>query len=89
MHPCGGICVQRGGIRVPSPLAGLTRAASDPAAVGGQYYGPDGFGEQRGHPKLVGMTASARDDEAANRLWTVSEDLTGVRYLDGPATSSS
>ena len=48
-----------------------------------------GFGEQRGHPKLVGMTASARDDEAANRLWTVSEDLTGVRYLDGPTTSSS
>ena len=54
----------------------------------GDYVGPDGFGEQRGHPKLVGMTASARDDEAANRLWSVSEDLTGVRYLDGPTSSS-
>jgi NAD(P)-dependent dehydrogenase (short-subunit alcohol dehydrogenase family) len=57
-------------------------AATFPAIRSGDYVGPDGFGEQRGHPKLVGMNASARDDEAANRLWTVSEDLTGVRYLD-------
>ena len=57
-------------------------AATFPAIRSGDYVGPDGFGEQRGHPKLVGMTPSARDDDAANRLWTVSEDLTGVRYLD-------
>lgn len=57
-------------------------AATYPAIRSGDYVGPDGFGEQRGHPKLVGMTASARDDAVANRLWTVSEDLTGVRYLD-------
>ncbi len=64
-------------------------AATFPAIRSGDYVGPDGFGEQRGHPKLVGMNASARDDAVANRLWTVSEDLTGVRYLDGPTTSSS
>jgi len=57
-------------------------AATFPAIRSGDYVGPDGFGEQRGHPKLVGMTPSARDDAAADRLWTVSEDLTGVRYLD-------
>ena len=57
-------------------------AATFPAIRSGDYVGPDGFGEQRGHPKLVGMTPSARDDAAANRLWAVSEDLTGVRYLD-------
>jgi NAD(P)-dependent dehydrogenase (short-subunit alcohol dehydrogenase family) len=57
-------------------------AATFPAIRSGDYVGPDGFGEQRGHPKLVGMNASARDDEAANRLWSVSEELTGVRYLD-------
>ncbi|MFM1965621.1 MAG: hypothetical protein RL134_1346 [Actinomycetota bacterium] len=57
-------------------------AATFPAIRSGDYVGPDGFGEQRGHPKLVGMTASARDDAVASRLWTVSEDLTGVRYLD-------
>ena len=29
------------------------RAATDPAVRGGQYYGPDGFRELRGHPVLV------------------------------------
>src|SRR4051794_4261346 len=29
------------------------RAATDPAARGGQYYGPDGLAEGRGHPRLV------------------------------------
>ena len=57
-------------------------AATFPAIRSGDYVGPDGFGEQRGHPKLVSMTDSARDDAAANQLWTVSEELTGVRYLD-------
>src|SRR5688572_2416717 len=27
------------------------RAATDPDVLGGQYYGPDGFAEQRGYPK--------------------------------------
>jgi NAD(P)-dependent dehydrogenase (short-subunit alcohol dehydrogenase family) len=57
-------------------------AATFPGIRSGDYVGPDGFGEQRGHPRLVGMTASARDDAVADRLWSVSEELTGVRYLD-------
>ncbi len=56
------------------------RAAVDPAVEGGQYYGPDGFMEQRGYPKLVGSTKRSHDVEAAQRLWTVSESLTGVGY---------
>jgi NAD(P)-dependent dehydrogenase (short-subunit alcohol dehydrogenase family) len=55
-------------------------AATAPDVVGGDYFGPDGIGEQRGYPKRVGMTAAARDDVSAQRLWQVSEDLTGVRY---------
>lgn len=62
-------------------------AATFPAVRSGDYVGPDGFGEQRGHPKLVGMTASARDDATANRLWTASEELTGVYYLDASSNS--
>jgi NAD(P)-dependent dehydrogenase (short-subunit alcohol dehydrogenase family) len=46
----------------------------------GAYIGPDGIGEQRGHPKLVGMTSRARDDDAARRLWDESERMTGVKY---------
>jgi len=56
------------------------RAAVDPAVVGGQYYGPDGFMEQRGYPKLVSSTQRSHDVDVARRLWTVSESLTGVSY---------
>jgi NAD(P)-dependent dehydrogenase (short-subunit alcohol dehydrogenase family) len=56
------------------------RAATDPLVAGGQYYGPDGLGEQRGHPKLVGSSRQSHDQELAARLWTVSEELTGVRF---------
>jgi len=56
------------------------RAATDPFAVGGSYYGPDGFRELRGHPVLVRTSRRARSEEDARRLWAVSEGLTGVVY---------
>ena len=56
------------------------RAATDPGVEGGQYYGPDGLGEQRGHPKLVSSSAQSHDEDLQHRLWTVSEELTGVTY---------
>jgi NAD(P)-dependent dehydrogenase (short-subunit alcohol dehydrogenase family) len=55
-------------------------AATVPDLPGGTYVGPDGFQEQRGHPKPVGSTSAAKDREAARRLWQVSEELTGVQY---------
>ncbi|MBV8967115.1 MAG: SDR family NAD(P)-dependent oxidoreductase [Mycobacteriaceae bacterium] len=56
------------------------RAATDPGARGGQYYGPDSFFEQRGHPKLVRSSKQSHDEAQQRRLWTVSEELTGVTY---------
>jgi NAD(P)-dependent dehydrogenase (short-subunit alcohol dehydrogenase family) len=56
------------------------RAATDPDAEGGQYYGPDGLGEQRGHPKVVSSSKQSHDEELQHRLWKVSEELTGVTY---------
>ncbi|MGY1792901.1 oxidoreductase [Geodermatophilus sp. SYSU D00525] len=50
---------------------------------GGSYAGPDGLGELRGYPTLVGRTAAASDPDLATRLWTASARLTGV---DFPAT---
>ncbi len=47
---------------------------------GASYVGPDGLGEQRGYPTLVGRTAAASDVEMAKRLWTLSEELTGVKF---------
>ncbi|KUI36368.1 short-chain dehydrogenase [Mycobacterium sp. IS-1496] len=56
------------------------RAATDPDVRGGQYFGPDGIGEQRGHPKLVQSNARSYDEAAQRRLWSVSEELTGVTF---------
>ncbi len=55
-------------------------AATMPDLPGGSYVGPDGPGEWRGSPHLVGMSKRAQDPETARRLWEVSESLTGVRY---------
>ena len=56
------------------------RAATDPAVLGGQYYGPDGFAQMRGYPKLVASSARSHDVDVQRRLWAVSEELTGVVY---------
>jgi NAD(P)-dependent dehydrogenase (short-subunit alcohol dehydrogenase family) len=60
-------------------------AATEPGVRGGQFIGPDGFGEQRGHPEPVEPNQAARDEDVAARLWEVSEQLTGVPFdLAGP-----
>jgi NAD(P)-dependent dehydrogenase (short-subunit alcohol dehydrogenase family) len=59
------------------------RAATDPGVLGGQYFGPDGFAEQRGYPKIVRSTAASHDAVAQRRLWAVSEELTGVTFPIG------
>jgi NAD(P)-dependent dehydrogenase (short-subunit alcohol dehydrogenase family) len=56
------------------------RAATDPGAQGGQYYGPGGIGEVKGHPKVVASSAQSHDEDIQRRLWTMSEELTGVTY---------
>ncbi|WP_037258095.1 SDR family NAD(P)-dependent oxidoreductase [Kibdelosporangium aridum] len=56
------------------------RAATDPNVLGGQYYGPSGLGETRGAPVLVKSSAQSHDVEIQRRLWTVSEELTGVKF---------
>jgi NAD(P)-dependent dehydrogenase (short-subunit alcohol dehydrogenase family) len=55
-------------------------AATEPGLEGGTFCGPDGFLEQRGHPKPVGANGAARDEDVARRLWEVSEEMTGVRF---------
>ncbi|GJM38254.1 MAG: short-chain dehydrogenase [Acidimicrobiales bacterium] len=53
-------------------------AAVAPGVVGDDYYGPDGIGEMRGHPRKVGRTAKAKSTEDAARLWDVSLELTAT-----------
>ncbi|BBY87096.1 dehydrogenase of uncharacterised specificity, short-chain alcohol dehydrogenase like protein [Mycolicibacterium tokaiense] len=71
------------GLVTNSPAMGALatlRAATDPGASGGQYYGPDGFRELWGHPVLVSSSKQSHDVAVQERLWTVSEQLTGVRF---------
>jgi len=58
-------------------------AATAPDVRGGEYFGPDGFGQQRGHPKKVGSNRASRDEAVARQLWELSERLTGVAWLSG------
>ncbi|WP_370963771.1 SDR family NAD(P)-dependent oxidoreductase [Amycolatopsis sp. cg9] len=61
----------------------ILRAATDPAALGGQYYGPDGLGGYRGRPQVVASSPQSYDVAVQRRLWTVSEELTGVKFPVG------
>ena len=65
---------------VMGALPGL-RAAADPEALTGQYYGPAGKGERSGYPVLVSSNPASHDLEDAKKLWEISERLTGVEYL--------
>ena len=56
-------------------------AATAPGVQGGEYIGPNGFQEFRGYPKVVQPRPQALDQASAERLWKVSEELTGVSYL--------
>ena len=71
------------GLITNSPAVGALatlRAATDPGAQGGQYYGSSGFQEIVGYPALVSSSAKSQDVAVQQRLWTVSQELTGVSY---------
>lgn len=71
------------------------RAAVDPAATGGEYFGPEGRNEWTGHPIQVRSSERSYDTDAQARLWELSERETGVTYPLGlspvtdPGTTTS
>ena len=58
----------------------FVRACVDPSARGGEFFGPRYL--IFGSPKLETPTKRARDAAVATQLWSLSEELTGVHYLD-------
>lgn len=54
-------------------------AATAPGAVPGAYYGPHALSETRGYPVLSKVPERAEDQAAAQRLWQVSEQLSGLK----------
>ncbi|MCA0454360.1 MAG: SDR family oxidoreductase [Chloroflexi bacterium] len=55
-------------------------AAIEPSLKGGEYIGPRSLREMRGYPTIVKSNAESYDVKIAKQLWTVSEQLTSVRY---------
>ena len=55
-------------------------AATSPDARSGDYIGPNGFMEMKGSPIVVKPRPHALDEATGQRLWSVSEQLTGVVY---------
>ena len=66
--------------QAPQGILPVLYAATSTDAVGGSYYGPGGFLELTGPPKLAVVPQRALSQSDASRLWTVSEDLTGVSF---------
>ena len=58
------------------------RAATDPGALGGQYYGPAGPLQFAGPPVGVLAAPQVYDDALGARLWQLAEKMTGVTFPD-------
>lgn len=57
-------------------------AALEKSVTGGEFIGPDGFQEMRGHPTRVDSDEYSKDKQVAERLWKASEEMTAMYYLD-------
>ena len=80
------------GVKILKPLFGgilqsaamgalpIIRAAVDPDATGGQYYGPDGKNERGGFPVVVSSSEASHNQADAQKLWEMSDELTGVTF---------
>jgi len=55
-------------------------AATHPSLKGGEYIGPDGKGRRKGYPALDTPHPVANDEDVINKLWEISEKLTGVVF---------
>ncbi|HEX5853740.1 MAG TPA: oxidoreductase, partial [Solirubrobacteraceae bacterium] len=76
MRASNALVAQSAEIGALSPLYATTHPDLD----GGEYIGPDGIGEFRGHPHITSPDRGARDEDVAKRLWELSERLTGARF---------
>ena len=65
-----------------TPAAGAlpTLMAATADLPGATYCGPSGLRESRGAPQVVGCTSLARDRDAQQRLWELSEQAVGLSY---------
>ncbi len=68
----------------PASMGALpTLMAATADLPGSTYIGPDGLLQFKGEPRIVSPRRLALDRDAQRRLWEISEEVTGVRFLDG------
>jgi NAD(P)-dependent dehydrogenase (short-subunit alcohol dehydrogenase family) len=73
----------RAGLLVGTAETGLLPAlyaATSPDAGGGTFYGPNGFRQLRGMPAEQRPYRYVADEDAARRIWAISEEFTGVHF---------
>ncbi|MGO4343788.1 short chain dehydrogenase, partial [Pedococcus sp. 2YAF34] len=58
-------------------------AATSSSARRGAFYGPSGPGHLGGAPAEQKLYSRLRSTDDAQRIWTLSEQLTGVRVANG------
>ncbi|MBG6107106.1 SDR family oxidoreductase [Frigoribacterium sp. CG_9.8] len=66
----------------PQGILPALYAATSIDAAGGSYYGPSGFAELTGAPRLAAIPRRALSGADAARLWTMSENLTALTFHD-------
>lgn len=60
----------------------LLFAATAPEAMSGHYYGPDKFlGMMGGHPIELDCAIAAKNIQAAEKLWEISEEMSGPFHI--------
>lgn len=55
-------------------------AATEDDVEGGDVIAPQKMMNTRGHPKRVKPYKQAKNEETAEKLWKISEELTGIKY---------
>ncbi len=58
-------------------------AATSDEVRSGEYYGPNGHFELGGYPAKARVRKRAKKARLSQKLWKVSEEMTGVAYLSG------
>ncbi|WP_375181151.1 oxidoreductase [Chryseobacterium sp.] len=58
----------------------ILRAATDPHLKGGEFIGPTKMGELKGYPEVVKSSEKSYDKKLSEKLWDISEKLTGFVY---------
>lgn len=64
----------------PAGALPTLRAATDHSARNGDFFGPSKFFELHGRPVLVQASKDAHNQADGQRLWQISESLTGVTF---------